>query len=144
MIRRPPRSTRTDTLFPYTTLFRSVLAHDLKGERPTLSELISSVAYVLPAIEIVDSRIAGWDITIVDTIADNASAGLFVLGASPKLLTDIDLAAVTVVLSRDGETVSTGVGSNCLGNPLSPRLLLARRLPGPRPHRKSTRLNSRH
>src|SRR3546814_3118665 len=80
--------------------------------RPTLSELISSVAYVLPAIEIVDSRIAGWDITIVDTIADNASAGLFVLGASPKLLTDIDLAAVTVVLSRDVETVSTGVGSN--------------------------------
>src|SRR3546814_21084344 len=68
--------------------------------------------YLLPAIEIVDSRIAGWDITIVDTIADNASAGLFVLGASPKLLTDIDLAAVTVVLSRDGETVSTGVGSN--------------------------------
>src|SRR3546814_6039271 len=66
--------------------------------------------YLLPAIEIVDSRIAGWDITIVDTIADNASAGLFVLGASPKLLTDIDLAAVTVVLSRDGETVSTGVG----------------------------------
>src|SRR3546814_8729342 len=67
-----------------------VLAHDLKGERPTLSELISSVAYVLPAIEIVESRIAGWDITIVDTIADNASAGLFVLDASPKLLPDID------------------------------------------------------
>src|SRR3546814_13764609 len=86
--------------------------------------------YLLPAIEIVDSRIAGWDITIVDTIADNASAGLFVLGASPKLLTDIDLAAVTVVLSRDGETVSTGVGSNCLGNPLSAALWLARRLAG--------------
>src|SRR3546814_3429640 len=100
--------------------------------------------YLLPAIEIVDSRIAGWDITIVDTIADNASAGLFVLGASPKLLTDIDLAAVTVVLSRDGETVSTGVGSNCLGNPLSAALLLARRLAGLGQDRKSTRLNSRH
>ncbi len=51
-----------------------VLEHDLKQEQPTVADVIRATAYALPAIEVVDSRIAGWDISILDTIADNASS----------------------------------------------------------------------
>lgn len=105
-----------------------VLARDLTAERPHLAELISSVAYALAAIEVVDSRIADWSIDILDTVADNASAGAVVLGGSPRLLTGLDLAAVEMTMSRDGEVVSSGVGANCLGHPLTAALWLARRL----------------
>ena len=105
-----------------------VMAKDLEIARPTLADLIGAVAYVLPVIEVADSRIAGWDITIADTVADNASAGVFILGGSPKLLTGIDLAKVAMRMTRDGETVSTGIGSNCLSHPLSAALWLARKL----------------
>ncbi len=86
--------------------------------RLTTAELIDSVAYALPAIEIVDSRIADWDISIVDTVADNASSGLFVLGTKPKALADIDLQLCGMVLEKNGEPVSFGAGAACLGNPL--------------------------
>ena len=105
-----------------------VMATDLELKRPTMAELISAVAYALPAIEIVGSRIAGWDIDIRDTVADNASSGLFVLGGSPKLLTDIDLREVRMTMTNGDETVSTGTGASCLGHPLVAGLWLARTL----------------
>ena len=73
---------------------------------------------MLPAIEIVDSRIADWDISIVDTVADNASSGLFVLGTTPRRLADVDLRLCGMVLEHAGEPVSVGAGAACLGNPL--------------------------
>src|SRR3546814_20478689 len=91
MIRRPPRSTLTHTLFPYTSLFRSVLEHDLHDPDLTLVDIIKATAFVLPALEIVDSRIIDWDIQLFDTVADNASAAGFVLGADPKRLDQVDL-----------------------------------------------------
>jgi 2-keto-4-pentenoate hydratase len=69
-----------------------VIDRDLDLGDHTVADVIGSVAYVLPAIEIVDSRIAGWDITFVDTVADNASSGRFVLGAVPVPLDGLDLA----------------------------------------------------
>lgn len=95
-----------------------VLGADLTDERVTTVDLIRAVDHVLPAIEIVDSRIAGWDISIVDTVADNASSGLFVLGTTPRRLADVDLRLCGMVLERAGEPVSVGAGAACLGNPL--------------------------
>ena len=95
-----------------------VLGADLPEERVTTVDLIRAVDHVLPAIEIVDSRIAGWDISIVDTVADNASSGLFVLGTTPRRLADVDLRLCGMVLEHAGEPVSVGAGAACLGNPL--------------------------
>ena len=83
------------------------------------AELAASLRCARPALEIVDSRIEGWDIDIVDTIADNASSGLFVLGTSTLPVDPASLSSVTMRLERDGDQVSTGRGSECLGNPLA-------------------------
>nr|WP_156681740.1 fumarylacetoacetate hydrolase family protein [Sphingomonas profundi] len=95
-----------------------VLGRTPDPARLTTAELIDSVAYALPAIEIVDSRIADWKIGIVDTVADNASSGLFVLGTSPVPLAALDLRLCGMVLEKNGEQVSFGAGAACLGNPL--------------------------
>ena len=103
-----------------------VLSGDLTGEQLTMPELIAATAYVLPAIEVVGSRIAKWDIRITDTIADNASSGLYVLGNRPVKLADVDLRLAGMVMDRRGEQVSVGVGAACLGHPLNAALWLAR------------------
>ncbi|HEX6968626.1 MAG TPA: fumarylacetoacetate hydrolase family protein [Micromonosporaceae bacterium] len=95
-----------------------VLGADLPYEQVTVADVIRATDHVLPAIEIVDSRVAGWDISIVDTVADNASSGLFVLGTSPRRLSDVDLRLCGMVLEQAGEPVSVGAGAACLGNPL--------------------------
>ncbi|TDC36926.1 2-keto-4-pentenoate hydratase [Micromonospora sp. 15K316] len=105
-----------------------VLGADLPDERVTTADLIGAVDHLLPAIEIVDSRIAGWDISIVDTVADNASSGLFVLGTSPRRLSDVDLRLCGMVLESAGEPVSVGAGAACLGNPLHALEWLSRTL----------------
>jgi 2-keto-4-pentenoate hydratase len=75
---------------------------------------------VLPAIEIVDSRIENWNIRFVDTVADNASSGLFVLGGQPRRLQDVDLTACAMEMRRGEEVVSRGNGRACLGSPSTP------------------------
>jgi 2-keto-4-pentenoate hydratase len=95
-----------------------VLGADLPFERVTSVDVIRATDHLLPAIEIVDSRVTGWDISIVDTVADNASSGLFVLGASPRRLSEVDLRLCGMVLEHAGEPVSVGAGAACLGNPL--------------------------
>ncbi|CAI2445581.1 2-oxopent-4-enoate hydratase [Serratia liquefaciens] len=102
-----------------------VLEQDLPHEKNTLADLIRATAYLLPALEVVDSRIAGWDISLADTIADNASCGLFVLGNRPVQLKDVNLLGCGMVLERAGEPVSVGAGAACLGNPLFAALWLA-------------------
>jgi 2-keto-4-pentenoate hydratase len=103
-----------------------VLEKDLKHKDVSISELIAAVAYAVPAIEIVASRIENWNIKIQDTIADNASSGLFVLGNDPKKLEGLDLRLCGMVMERRGEQVSLGAGVACLGNPLNAALWLAR------------------
>lgn len=95
-----------------------VLARSPDPRRLTTAEIIDCVDYVLPSLEIVDSRITDWDIGIVDTVADNASAALFVLGTTPVSLRDLDLRACGMTLEKNGEPVSFGMGAACLGNPL--------------------------
>jgi len=103
-----------------------VIADDIDLERPTTVDLLEAIAYALPAIEIVDSRIANWDIGIVDTIADNASSGLFVLGNRPVAVEDLDLRLCGMSLQKNGTGVSYGAGAACLGSPLTALLWLAR------------------
>ena len=75
-----------------------VVGRDLPHPDMTTAEMIRAVEYVVPAIEIVDSRVANWDIKIWDTIADNASSGLFVLGAVPRKLDGLDLRSCGMVM----------------------------------------------
>lgn len=103
-----------------------VLEHDLTMELPTVADLIRATAYALPAIEIVGSRIGNWDINILDTIADNASSGMFALGNTPTLLKQLDLRLCGMVMERFGEQVSVGAGQACLGHPLNAALWVAR------------------
>ncbi|MFI9018647.1 2-keto-4-pentenoate hydratase [Streptomyces griseus] len=102
-----------------------VLEHDLPHERHTVADVIRATAFVLPAVEVVGSRIRDWDITAVDTIADNASSGAYVLGTRPVPLRDLDLRMAGMVLERRGEPVSTGAGVACLGHPLHAAVWLA-------------------
>lgn len=95
-----------------------VLERDLDLGHHTVADVLVATAFALPALEIVDSRIRGWDITFVDTVADNASGGRFVLGTVPVPLRGLDLSAVEMVMALNGEQRSQGTGSSCLGNPL--------------------------
>lgn len=103
-----------------------LMGRDLDDDRLTTADVLSAVAWAVPALEIVDSRVAGWDIRITDTIADNASSGLFVLGHGMRRLDAVDLLTCGMVLERDGEPVSTGAGVACLGSPIIATLWLAR------------------
>ncbi|MFG1394262.1 2-keto-4-pentenoate hydratase [Xanthobacter agilis] len=103
-----------------------VMERDLDEERLTIADVLRAIAFALPAIEVVDSRIADWKIGILDTIADNASSGLYVLGACPKTLDGLDLRAMGMVMETGGEPVSVGAGAACLGDPLSAVLWLAK------------------
>jgi 2-keto-4-pentenoate hydratase len=104
-----------------------ILAHDLDQPHCSVADVIAAVAYVLPAVEIVSSRIADWKITIVDTIADNASSGLVALGGPARRLEGLDLNACAMTLTVNGELKSQGRGADCLGHPLNAAAWLARR-----------------
>jgi len=99
----------------------------VRGAAPTWGEFLNSISHAVPAIEIVDSAIADWKITIADTVADNGSAALYVVGDQPVPITT-PLADVTMRLRVNGLTVSEGMGSACLGHPLRAAFWLARRM----------------
>lgn len=102
-----------------------VVGRDL--DQPDLSwgRFLLGLEYALPAIEIVDSAIANWQITLADTVADNASCGVYVLGLEPRRIGDLALAACAMDLRQNGATVSVGAGVACLGNPLASAYWLA-------------------
>lgn len=102
-----------------------VLKNDLAGEDITDKAIIESIDYILTAIEIVGSRISNWDIKITDTIADNASASHFVLGANQIGPTEIDLENCKMRMFKNGLNVSEGRGADCLGSPLNATRWLA-------------------
>jgi 2-keto-4-pentenoate hydratase len=103
-----------------------VLKRDLDGDVLGEDTVRAAVDYAVAALEIVDSRIAGWDLTIADTVADNASSGLFVLGDQRVGLDEFEPSAVTMRMYADDTLVSEGHGSACLGDPLNALTWLAR------------------
>ncbi|MEX3939931.1 2-keto-4-pentenoate hydratase [Paraburkholderia sp. EG287B] len=103
-----------------------VVGRDIEDDAPTYARVLSSLAYAVPALEIVDSAITDWRITLEDTVADNASCGLYVLGHQPVAIGQLSLGDLGMAMTRDGKTVSTGTGAACLGHPLRAVYWLAR------------------
>ncbi|MBN3815761.1 2-keto-4-pentenoate hydratase [Paraburkholderia sp. Se-20369] len=95
-----------------------IVGRDISEAAPSYGQVLSSLAYALPALEIVDSAIADWRITLEDTVADNASCGLYVLGNQPVSVGQLALGELGMQMTRQGKTVSTGTGAACLGHPL--------------------------
>lgn len=102
-----------------------VLKSDLVQKKHTIEDIIAATDYAVAAIEIVDSRIENWKISLLDTVADNASSAAFVLGQNKVQLTDIDLVNCLMQMTCSGEVVAQGVGKACLDNPLNAAVWLA-------------------
>ncbi len=105
-----------------------VLKEDLTGPGITAMDVIRATDYVMPCFEIVDSRIKDWNIKIQDTVADNASCGVYALGDAKADPRDIDLTLAGMVLEKNGEVLCTGVGAAVQGSPANAVAWLANTL----------------
>jgi 2-oxopent-4-enoate/cis-2-oxohex-4-enoate hydratase len=105
-----------------------VLKKDLKGPGVTEDQVLDATDYVAPCFEIVDSRITDWKIRIQDTVADNASCGVFVIGNDRARAYDLDLAAVKMDITKNGAHVASGLGSAVQGHPATAVAWLANTL----------------
>jgi len=94
-----------------------ILDREIKGPGVTPMQVLAATRFVVPALEIIDSRIEGWRIKLCDTIADNASSARVVLGSSPKRVDERDLKLVGMILEKNGDIVQTGAGGAVLGHP---------------------------
>lgn len=101
-----------------------ILARRLVGPGVTVAEALAAVDFVLPALEIIDSRIADWKVTLPDTVADNASSGAVVLGSRPVRPDALDLSLTGCLLHRNGRE-GTGAGGAVLGSPVNALVWLA-------------------
>jgi 2-oxopent-4-enoate/cis-2-oxohex-4-enoate hydratase len=96
-----------------------ILKKDLLGPGITNAQVLAATECVMPCFEIVDSRIRDWKIKIQDTVADNASCGVFVLGDTAVDPRKLDLALCGMVLEKNGEIITTGAGAAALGSPVN-------------------------
>lgn len=103
-----------------------ILGADLPGEDCTEQDVLAATRAFAPSIELIDSRILDWRISIVDTIADNASSAGFVVGAARVAPADIDIKTIDAMLTRNGEVVAQGRSDAVLGNPVTAVAWLAR------------------
>jgi 2-keto-4-pentenoate hydratase len=104
-----------------------VLGADLAEGDLTYDQVRDAIAYAVAAIEICGSRVQDWDISFGDTVADNASAGAYVLGPRRTPLTEFEPEDVTMTMTIDGVQASTGTGGACLGDPINAVVWLAQR-----------------
>ncbi len=105
-----------------------ILAQDLNGPGVTNEDVLAATESIAPAFEIVDTRIANWQISIQDSVADNASSGLFALGEARVDPRSLDLAAVVLNMTLNGQPAGQGIGSVVLGHPCTAVAWLANAL----------------
>jgi 2-keto-4-pentenoate hydratase len=105
-----------------------ILGEDLKGPKITYLDVLMATKYVMPTLEIIDSRIEEWKIQLVDTVADNGSSAKVVTGSQLTQIEGIDLRTVGMVLYKNGEMVATGAGAAALGHPAHAIAWLANKL----------------
>lgn len=96
-----------------------ILKKDLTGPGISNADVLAATECVIPCFEVVDSRIADWKIAIQDTVADNASCGLFVLGDKAVSPHKVDLVTCGMVVEKNGRILSTGAGAAALGSPVN-------------------------
>ena len=105
-----------------------ILKSDLKGPGVTINAVLQATAGVMPALEIIDSRVRDWKIKIQDSIADGASIGKVILSGSLMPIDRIDLRFMGLVLEKNGEVISTAAGAAVLGHPANAVVWLANKL----------------
>lgn len=94
-----------------------ILKEDIHGPNATVEDVLNATDYVVPALEIVDSRLANWKINIIDTVSDNASSGMYELGTQKTDPKKVDLKQVSMAFYKNGEKVNEGKGTDVLGDP---------------------------
>lgn len=104
-----------------------LLSTDLSGPGVTPADVVNATHAVAPALEIIDSRIQDWNIKLIDTVADNASSGMYVVGKGIAPA-DIELPLINMELQKNGDVVGTGVGGATLGDPAAAVAWLANKL----------------
>ena len=105
-----------------------LIDRDLPCGNITAVDVMRATGAVLPCIEVIDSRIADWEITFEDTVADNASSGLFAVGGCPRRLSSVNVVSCGMTLRKNGQVVATGAGAACLGSPVNAVVWLANTL----------------
>jgi 2-keto-4-pentenoate hydratase len=105
-----------------------ILSEDLPGAGCTEDDVLAGTEALVPAIELIDTRIKDWKIALCDTIADNASSAGFVLGQARVSPTDVDVEAIDAVLTRNGDLVAEGRSDAVLGNPVTAVAWLSRKV----------------
>ncbi|SHF27996.1 2-keto-4-pentenoate hydratase [Desulforamulus putei DSM 12395] len=105
-----------------------ILKDRLKGPGVTIADVYRATAGIMPAIEIVDSRIRDWKIKLPDTVADNGSSARFVLGSRMVPIEELDLRHIGMVLEKNGEMINNGAGAAVWGHPAAAVAWLANKL----------------
>lgn len=105
-----------------------VTRYELAGPGCHLAQVLAATDFVLPAVEILDSRYENFRFDLVSVVADNTSAAGFVTGGRPRLIDDVDLPTVGVVVEKNGKVVEVGAGAAVLGHPAAAVAMLANNL----------------
>lgn len=105
-----------------------VLSEDLKGPNVTFLDVLMATKHVIPTLEIIDSRIADWKIDLVDTVADNGSSAMVVVGDTVTNINGLDLRSVGMDLYKNDKMIATGSGAAALGHPAHAIAWLANKL----------------
>ena len=105
-----------------------VLKEDVEGPGVTAQQIIAATDYVVPAFEIIDSRIADWKIRFEDTVADNGSSAYAILGGKPKRLDEVNLETLGMNILKNGQFIDHATGAAVMGNPVNAVVWLANAL----------------
>lgn len=105
-----------------------IMGEDIKGPGVTTADILNSTAWIVPCFEVCDGRYPNWKVTVRDTISDNAGASRFVLGSSPKRVSDVNLRYIGMVIEKNGEFIDSAAGAEVMGSPLNSMMWLVNKL----------------